>query len=135
MISDEMMNEYLDNGGVIFRVSNVDFLRDGGTTIIETTKGNFYIDKQKTGLFNMIEGANTPEFERVMITDLPLIAYLLHEINKYMIRLKGKFETSERISNFLLMSHPMPDNAFKLNETIGENSSDYLKNEDYENNN
>ena len=111
MISDEMMNEYLDNGGVIFRVSNIDFLRDGGTTIIETTKGNFYIDKQKTGLFNMIEGANTPEFERIMITDLPLIAYLLHEINKYMIRLKGKFETSEIISNWILMAHQMPPNA------------------------
>lgn len=48
-MTDERIKEYVQNGGDLFRVKNIDVYRDGGTIAIETygEKPNYYISQSK----------------------------------------------------------------------------------------
>lgn len=44
-MSEIDIQNYLSNGGVIFTVRLIDTLRDGGTIFIQTSKMNYYLNK------------------------------------------------------------------------------------------
>jgi len=77
-MNEEQMKEYVMNGGKIFTVFHIDTIRDGGTKIIKSTKGDFYINKDDKNFHSDY----IPNNEN-LITDRLLIEYLIDRIEIY----------------------------------------------------
>ena len=67
-MTKEEMKEYVLNGGKLFSINSIDTIRDGGTKIIKTTKGDYYINKDSKNFHSDY----APNSEN-LITDLLLI--------------------------------------------------------------
>lgn len=80
-MTDREIKDYLENAGVLFTVTLIDFIRDGGTKMINTTKGKFYIHKE-TGKIH----SDYPPNEENLIIDNLLINYLIARIENYILR-------------------------------------------------
>lgn len=70
------MDEYILNGGEIFKIIDIDTLRDGGNKIIRTTKNNYYVNKD-----NLHFHYSYPLSSKNVITDSSLIRYIIDRID------------------------------------------------------
>lgn len=77
-MSEEQMIEYIKSGGKTIMIRLIDNLRDGGTTVIDTTSGKYYIHKTTKTIHTNYEptGFN-------LVTDKLLIEYLIDRIDNY----------------------------------------------------
>lgn len=75
-MTQEEILEYIGKGGKLFSISNIDMFRDGGTRVIETDRGFYYINKDSYKFQQTLS-------EKTLITDPLLIEYLISEIEKY----------------------------------------------------
>jgi len=83
---------YIDGGGIIFRVTDIDRLRDGGTTKIETDDASiFYADKTKNTLHSAY-----PTDEKNKIQDKILLSFLKDRIYTYLERQSEILEMRKR---------------------------------------
>lgn len=74
-MDEDRINEYVLNGGDIFRVVSIDTIRDGGTKIVHTTKDHYrYLDYEK------IKSQAKHLIEKCSHSSL-----CIHKINKYLI--------------------------------------------------
>jgi hypothetical protein len=85
MMTDDRIKKYLSNGGELFMVTTVGYLRDGGTMIIETTKGDYRVPPNGVDFY-----VYDPTTEPIIIKDELQIEYLVMRINDYVDRLKHK---------------------------------------------
>jgi hypothetical protein len=75
------MKEYVVNGGKLFTIKTIDTIRDGGTKVLDTTGGKFYINKDS----KKFHSGYSPSDEN-LITDFLLIEYLIERIESYIKR-------------------------------------------------
>jgi len=79
-MSDNLIEQYVAQGGRLFTVERIDTIRDGGTKIIRCTNSDtFYIDKDLKNFYVGYPGENP-------ITDKLLLNFLLNRIETYVIR-------------------------------------------------
>ena len=93
-MTEEQMKEYVVNGGKLFTITSIGTIRDGGTKIITTTKGDYYIHKDS----KKFHSSYSPSEEN-LITDFLLIEYLTERIETYIKRCE---EDVERNKNLLI---------------------------------
>jgi hypothetical protein len=78
-MTEDRVREYMAKGGKLFRVRDIDVLRDGGTTVIElTTNETYYINKDNKTLHYRYETSDSN-----MITDELLKEYILDRVKCY----------------------------------------------------
>lgn len=78
----ESIVEYLKNGGDFFTISTINFYRDGGTVVVETSSNTiFYIDKDYVNFYS----AYPPSLENLITDNLQKI-FLLHRIEQFIER-------------------------------------------------
>lgn len=77
-MNDQQILQYIGSGGELFSVTRIDTYRDGGTTVIQTTRGQYFIDK-RTKAFH----SNYPLKDDNLILDPPLKAYLIDRIERF----------------------------------------------------
>lgn len=80
---EELIKIYVTNNGSLFRITNIDMIRDGGTMLIQTSStyddmNKFYIHKDNWTLHN-----SYPPTEDNVVTDEPTKHYLLSRIERY----------------------------------------------------
>ena len=92
-MTEEQMKEYVVNGGKLFTIKTIDTIRDGGTDVLDTTVGKFYIHKDS----KKFHYGYSPSDEN-LITDFLLIEYLIEIIETY---IKRCVEDVERDKNML----------------------------------
>ena len=80
-MTEEQVKEYVVNGGKLFTIKLIHTIRDGGTKVLDTTGGDFYIHKDS----KKFHRGYTPSDEN-LITDFLLIEYLIDIIEKYINR-------------------------------------------------
>jgi hypothetical protein len=80
-MTEEQMKEYVVNGGKLFTIKTIDTIRDGGTKVLDTTGGRFYINKDS----KKFHSGYSPSDEN-LITDFLLIEYLIERIESYIKR-------------------------------------------------
>jgi hypothetical protein len=80
-MTEEQMKEYVVNGGKLFTIKTIDTIRDGGTKVLDTTGGIFYINKDS----KKFHSGYSPSNEN-LITDFLLIEYLIERIESYIKR-------------------------------------------------
>jgi hypothetical protein len=80
-MTEEQMKEYVVNGGKLFTIKTIDTIRDGGTKVLDTTGGKFYINKDS----KKFHSGYSPSDEN-LITDFLLIEYLIERIESYIKR-------------------------------------------------
>lgn len=92
---EELIKQYILDGGEIFSVKKINSYRDGGTKIIELSDGrSFYIDKDMQDLYS-----DYPLKTRVL--DLRFQAMLLERMEKYLSVLEWDVRTVKSMINFL----------------------------------
>lgn len=85
----ENAKAYIDGGGIIFRVTEIDIIRDGGTVFIGTDEGlKFYGHKE----VDTLHSAYPPDTAN-RVQDVRLLSYLKFRIFQYVER---KSEDLER---------------------------------------
>lgn len=91
-MGSDFMHHYVRSGKDLMLVRNIDKLRDGGTILIDTTKGEFYIDKTYENFHN-----GYPLTDENKIDDQLTIDYLILLFSRYLerkedeiLRLKGE---------------------------------------------
>ena len=82
-MNEDRIKEYVLNGGNIFKVIFIDTIRDGGTKIIHTTKGHYYVGKDNHKFFYTYPKSDEKNTFMDIITDTLLIEYLIYRIEKY----------------------------------------------------
>jgi len=80
-MTEEQMKEYVVNDGKLFTIKTIDTIRDGGTKVLDTTGGKFYIHKDS----KKFHSGYSPSDEN-LITDFLLIEYLIERIESYIKR-------------------------------------------------
>jgi hypothetical protein len=80
-MTEEQTKEYVVNGGKLFIIKSIDTIRDGGTKVLDTTGGKFYIHKDSRKFHSgyVLSDEN-------LITDFLLIEYLIERTEKYINR-------------------------------------------------
>jgi len=91
-MTEEHMKEYIVKGGTPFIIKTIDTIRDGGTKVLETTVGKFYIHKYS----KKFHFGYTPSEEN-LITDLLTIEYLIERIETYIKRSEEDIERNKSI--------------------------------------
>lgn len=91
-MTEEQMKEYVVNGGKIFTIKTIDTIRDGGTKVLDTTGGKFYIHKDSKKFHS---GYSTSEEN--LITDFLLIEYLIERIETYIKRCEEDVEHNKNL--------------------------------------
>lgn len=93
-INEDQIQEYVKNGGRLFRIESIQSVRDGKTIQITCRNGDsFSIDKNTNKLY-----CGCPIDDKYEIKDILLRNYLLERIQVYSNRLK---EDSIRIENIV----------------------------------
>ena len=80
-MTEELIREYLRNGGTLLNVTQVDSYRDGGTKVIEcnyATPIRYYIHKDDWTLHS-----SYPTTNENLVTDDFLKKYLIHGMKKH----------------------------------------------------
>jgi hypothetical protein len=98
--SDDIMKEYLKNNHELFRVKLITKLRDGGTIFIQTTKNDFYADKDTKNLHN-----DYPLTIENQVKDQSVINYLFNRIDSYLNHCKEDLNRNTIIYNELLINN------------------------------
>jgi hypothetical protein len=93
-MTEERIKEYVVNGGKLFTIKTIDTIRDGGTKVLDTTGGKFYINKDS----KKFHSGYSPSDEN-LITDFLLVEYLIERIETYIKRCD---EDLERNKNLLI---------------------------------
>jgi hypothetical protein len=93
-MTEERIKEYVVNGGKLFTIKTIDTIRDGGTKVLDTTGGKFYINKDS----KKFHSGYSPSDEN-LITDFLLVEYLIKRIETYIKRCE---EDLERDKNLLI---------------------------------
>jgi len=91
-MNEQRMNEYVVNGGKLFVIKLIDTIRDGGTKIIKTTRGDYYVDKDS----KRFHSAYAPSPEN-LITDPLLIEYLIERMDSYVKRCEDAIRENNRL--------------------------------------
>ena len=86
------MKEYVVNGGKLFTITSIGTIRDGGTKIINTTKDDYYINKDS----KKFHSGYSPSEEN-LITDFLLIEYLTERIETYIKRCEEDVEWNKNL--------------------------------------
>ena len=94
-MSEELIKEYVKNGGVLWNIENLSALRDGGTKMIilpPMLKMNpFYIHKD-----NWTIHTGYPVSDDNILTDEPTKAYLFDRLLKYRESCEFKLKEADR---------------------------------------
>ena len=77
-MNKERTIEYFQKGNRFFIVLSIDTIRDGGSKVIKTSKGNYYIDIKKENFYS-----NYPLIKKNMITDPLVIEYIIERMDSY----------------------------------------------------
>ena len=80
-MTEEQIKEYVVNGGELFTIKTIETIRDGGTKVLDTTGGKFYVHKD-TKKFH----SDYKPSDENLITDFLLIEYLTELIERYIKR-------------------------------------------------
>lgn len=88
----EQMQEYLLNGGKLFNINAIDTIRDGGTKVLETSIGKFFINKDTKNFHSGYSPSNEN-----LITDFLLIEYLIEKIQTYIKRCEDDVERNKTL--------------------------------------
>lgn len=91
-MTEEQIKEYVVNGGKLFTITSIGTIRDGGTKIINTTKGDYYIHKDSKKFHS-----GYPLSEENLITDFLLIEYLIERIETYIKRCEEDVEWNKNL--------------------------------------
>lgn len=76
---DEIIKQYLLEGGELFSIINVDTIRDGGTKVLMCSGGErFYIDKENYTIHN-----GYPLSDENIIKNIYTNSYIIDRLNKY----------------------------------------------------
>jgi hypothetical protein len=82
MNQEDLIKEYMINGGQTWSLVTIDTYRDGGTKVLQTSvpknELKYYINHKTYTL----HGAYPPD-ESNIITDKSIIAYIMYRIDKY----------------------------------------------------
>ena len=78
-MTEERMKEYFNTGGEIFRLLRVDSYRDGGTIVIETSKGTYYGGKESKKLHT-----DRPTTDDNLLQDPLKIEFLLFTLERFL---------------------------------------------------
>jgi hypothetical protein len=89
----ELIEKYKNNGGLLFRVVNVDMLRDGGTLVMDCDT------MMESTRFEMDKNLNEIRHLGKKVTDDATLEYLRRELNKYISRCHWSSEYAQRIVN------------------------------------
>lgn len=77
-MTEEQMIEYIKSGGKTIMIRLIDTLRDGGTTVIDTTQGKYYIHQTTKTIHTNYEPNDSN-----LVTNKLLIEYLIDRIDNY----------------------------------------------------
>lgn len=86
-MTEERIKEYIVGGGSTFIVTSIGTIRDGGTRVIATTKGKYFINKEDKKLHYEY----APSDENV-INDPLLVEYILKRVGDYVDSLEKKIK-------------------------------------------
>jgi hypothetical protein len=89
---EELIKQYVINGGKLFTITFIDTLRDGGTKFIKTTKNYYYVNKDTKKFHSAY-----PTIEENLITDHLLEAYLIERIETYIQRCEKDIERNKNL--------------------------------------
>ena len=90
---EELIKEYVKNGGRLFTINNIGTYRDGGTKIIDCNNSyTFYIDKNVKS-FHL----SYPTISENEITDKLLINYLIDRINSYVNKCEDQVKFNKNL--------------------------------------
>lgn len=82
---DLIIKKYLNSGGKLFVITDMQIIRDGGTMEIITNKGKYYIDQDRKNIHN----GYVPTTDNIINDDL-LKFYLIDRIESYITHLEEK---------------------------------------------
>jgi len=91
-MTEEQMKEYVVNGGKLFIIKTIETISDGGTGVLDTTGGKFYIHKDSK---NFHSGYSPSD--KNLITDFLLIEYLIEQIKTYIKRCEDDVERNKNL--------------------------------------
>lgn len=77
-MTEDQMREYVVNGGVLFTVKSISSYRDGGTKVIVTNQGNYYVHKDNHTLH-----LDYPASDSNRIPDVLLSGYIMDRVGAY----------------------------------------------------
>ena len=86
-----LIEKYKNNGGLLFRVVNVDMLRDGGTLVIDCEA------RDKSARYEMDKNLDEVRHLGKKVTDDAALEYLRRELNKYISRCHYSMGYAQRI--------------------------------------
>jgi hypothetical protein len=103
-MQEELIREYIRNGGEMWTLESINTYRDGGTKSLETNlkKPNsnhcisYYIHKNDWTLHYSYP-TYTDEDKESMIVDKPTIAYIMDRINRYKENIEHKLKSTNLI--------------------------------------
>lgn len=96
-MEDKLILEYINSGGFLFQITNVDTYRDGGTIGITTSKCDYYLHQKDYTLHSGI-----PCSLDNMIIDHLLFEYLLDRLSRYYENTHSKLELIENTRNKII---------------------------------
>lgn len=98
-MTEERVQEYLNKYNRLFKVIFIDAIRDGGTKLIDTTKGDRFYIHQNNNTFH----DDYPPNKDNQITDQLLIDYIINEMEKYNERMFNDFIRNKKLINEIII--------------------------------
>jgi hypothetical protein len=92
MVTNQITKQYLLNGGELFTINFIDSNRDGGTKILKTTKGFYYIHKERKTFHS-----DYPTSDKNLILDSLSIAYLIERIESYIEKCNNDLQRNKNM--------------------------------------
>jgi hypothetical protein len=91
-MTEEQMKQYVVKGGRLFIIKTIDTIRDGGTILVDTTGGKFYIHSDSKKIHS-----NYPLNNENLVSDILLIEYLKERIETYIKRCEEDVERNKHL--------------------------------------